>query len=72
MNHLWKKILTRLHTPPRLGRWCHPSSEHYRTTCDAELKTLWNLYDHGFHTIPVEKPKAPKIERDCITCFLCD
>ena len=39
----------------RLGRWCHPSSDAYKDTCDASLKAFWSIYDHGFHTLPVAR-----------------
>ena len=63
---------------PRLGRWCHPSSEVYRATCDQNIKAVWNLYDHSFTPLP--KPSVPPpgkqeertsdIERDLLTVFL--
>jgi|MDTE01.1.fsa_nt_gb hypothetical protein len=66
----------------RLGRWCHPSSDAYKDTCDVSLKAFWSIYDHGFHTLPVArsprddgaKPSAnpDAMRRDPITCFMGD
>ena len=61
-----------------LGRWCHETSEVVGKTCDQGKKAVWNLYDHGFHTLPPPPLPPPQPyhkqdpTRDPITVFLYD
>lgn len=52
-----------------LGRWCHPSSDVYRVSCDQARKVMWNLYDHGFTTMEPKKDEK-EMTRDPITVLL--
>ena len=59
--------------PLALGRWCHPSSDVYKHSCDQARKALWNLYDHGFTTMEMPKKQEKKDQewrRDPVTVFL--
>ena len=63
--------------PPGLGRWCHPTSEWYRT-CDQARKSMLADYDNGCHSLtsqassqassPASSPSEPT--RDAVTVFL--
>lgn len=55
-----------------LGRWCHPSSDMYKTTCNQEIKAMLNNRDHGHLDAPLTNKHAIKsdVERDPVTVFL--
>lgn len=59
--------------PLLLGRWCHPSSEIYKATCNQEVKAMWNIHDHGHVDAPfkAKRPVAERIERDPVSVFVC-
>lgn len=76
-----KEMMTPAKATP-LGRWCHPSSDAYKTTCNQEVKAMLNIYDHG-HVVdrPLTATAATRrsssassassiVERDPLTVFL--
>ena len=45
------RMTTSTPTTP-LGRWCHPSSDRYKKTCNQDIKAMLNIDDHGFLDTP--------------------
>jgi hypothetical protein len=56
----------------KLARWCHPSSEMYKGTCDIERKIDAANADNSFgHRVARRESREPT-ERDVVTVFLGD
>lgn len=56
----------------KLGRWCHPKSDMYKS-CDQMLKMTLANYDSCFKTIPqTEKKKEEPETRNPISVLLTD
>ena len=61
----------------KLGRWCHPSSEHYKNKCDQIYKMALANSDSCAvsHYNLIKKPKIIKEEKEDyknpITAFFC-
>ena len=70
---MWQRYF--LENTPKLGRWCHPSSQKYENKCDQMLKMSLANMDScmGFTKVSVKSDKKTKeYEKDPISILLID
>lgn len=69
---LYKYLFESAKTPTKLGRWCLPSSDFYKNSCNQMQKLEFANYDNCFTTLKNKTNSKNKNTRDPVSIFLQD